>query len=238
MSQKITFQPTTERAEFFNHHPFPATQTLPDWFKTTKNFSNGESNPVKSQELEDNTGIISHGTFKMCVPITDSITAGYTVPLSASVMVTSNPPLINWKVSWDVADHQPFETLGKYPIPHGYSPSLFRWHTTWSIEVPKGYSLLVTHPIHRHDLPFFTLTGIIDADKHTNRLLLPFFIREGFQGVIEESTPIAQVIPFKREDWKMKLQPYTKDQDFKTDIAKVNYVRGYKKHLWSRKSYR
>jgi hypothetical protein len=33
---------------------------------------------------------------------------------------------------------------------------------------------------------------------------IPFFIKEGFSGVIPKGTPIAQVIPFKRESWTSK----------------------------------
>jgi len=31
--------------------------------------------------------------------------------------------------------------------------------------MPAGYSLLITHPFNRHDLPFVTLTGLVDADS-------------------------------------------------------------------------
>ena len=42
------------------------------------------------------------------------------------------------------------------------------------------------HPVHRHDLPFFTLTGFVDTDKLPNRLVLPFFIKDGFELIIEK----------------------------------------------------
>src|SRR5215472_2332366 len=35
---------------------------------------------------------------------------------------------------------------------------------SWDFETPPGYSLLCTHPINRTDLPFRTVTGLVDCD--------------------------------------------------------------------------
>jgi hypothetical protein len=71
----------------------------------------------------------------------------------------------------------------------------------FKIETPIGYSCWIMHPSHRWDLPFLTINGFVDTDKHLNSLLLPFFIKEGFTGILPAGTPFAQIVPFKREDW-------------------------------------
>jgi len=46
---------------------------------------------------------------------------------------------------------------------------LVKFNCFWTIELPPGYSLLVTHPINRPALPFVSLTGLIAADRcHEN----------------------------------------------------------------------
>jgi hypothetical protein len=60
------------------------------------------------------------------------------------------------------------------------------------------------HPTYRPDLPFYILPAIVDTDKHPLIINFPFFIKEGFTGVIEFGTPMVQAIPFKRDNWESK----------------------------------
>jgi hypothetical protein len=184
------------------------------------------------------------GTYKLCVPLVDSLTAGYMIELPADVLVVNTnkdggyQPLFTWNVDFNVLDSQPIEALGNYPIPPGYSVSFFRWILNWQIIMPEGYSLLINHPSHRHDLPFFTLSGFVDADKHTSPLFLPFFIKYGFEGVIHEGTPIAQIIPIKRESWKSFEEKYDEQKsiNFRNSV-KLNFIRTYKNKYWTKKRY-
>ena len=41
---------------------------------------------------------------------------------------------------------------------------IIKFNNFWTIEAPPGYSLLFTHPVNRTDLPFTTLTGLVDCD--------------------------------------------------------------------------
>ena len=111
--------------------------------------------------------------------------------------------------------------------------------TAWE----SGYSLLVTHPLNRFDLPFVSLSGIVDADITMTHGRIPFFIKKGFSGVIEAGTPILQVLPFKRDDWEMELKFYNQDEiverfmdqsrTFRTENGEV-----YKKTMWTRRKYK
>ena len=52
--------------------------------------------------------------------------------------------------------------------------NLIKFVGFWTIELPPGWSLLATHPLNRDDLPFRTLTGLVDADRfHDIGLLFP-----------------------------------------------------------------
>jgi hypothetical protein len=83
-----------------------------------------------------------------------------------------------------------------------------KFNCFWIIELPPGYSLLVTHPINRVDLPFVTLTGLIDADRYCDNFInFPARWRDAsFKGVLPKGTPVAQCVPVKREEWTPRFE--------------------------------
>lgn len=242
MTKKIIFQPATEQTDHLFDEPRPAINSVPSWYKKQKLFSNNESDLLKSFK-KDPPG---QGTYKLCVPLIDSLTSGYIVKLPVSILVTNISiekdkyiPFIKWNtVDFDPLDWITTEALANYPIPNGYSSACYRWNFDWITKTPKGYSLFITHPSHRHDLPFFTINSIVDTDKFCNKLFLPFFIKEGFEGIIEEGTPIAQILPFKRDNWKSERAEYSEKIKFLlNNKMRVSFIRTYKEKVWSKKQY-
>ena len=72
---------------------------------------------------------------------------------------------------------------------------------------------------------------------------MPFFIREGFEGVIKAGTPFVQIIPFKREDWEMDLALHTQEEllaRHKESADTFRKIDGgvYKKSFWTRRKYK
>ena len=65
-------------------------------------------------------------------------------------------------------------------------------------------------------------------------------IKENFTGVIKMGTPIAQIIPFKRENWFSKVIAPINIKQYK--ILQFNLLanlnRSYQSLRWTRKSYR
>jgi hypothetical protein len=109
----------------------------------------------------------------------------------------------------------------------------------WQVITPSGYSLWITHPSQRYDLPFTTVTGFVDTDKFPNRLFLPFFLKDNFEGLIPEGTPIAQIIPIKREVWESEKSDYDPNSDYiHRNMMTLNLFRTYKNKFWSKKEYR
>jgi hypothetical protein len=83
------------------------------------------------------------------------------------------------------------------------------------------------------------LTGIIDGGFIMSvNGSIPFYVKEGFEGVIPQGTPIAQLIPFRQENWlskKTKGLVVLSNQD---KLRSNSLIYGwYKKTFWTRKKY-
>jgi hypothetical protein len=113
----------------------------------------------------------------------------------------------------------------------------------WIIQTPKNYSCLFISPLH-HDLPFTTIAGVVDTDTFFHQVNFPFFPDPDFEGLIPRGTPIAQVIPFKRESWKMSIHSLEESSKFQKSSLYVEgtllseYFDRYKKHFWAKKEYK
>lgn len=236
--KKIIFQPYLENIELVADHPSPGYRHVPNWYKKQKLYSNNENKYFNAFKKS-----LFVQTYKMCTPLVDSITSGYMITLPADIIVVNKSsegysPHISWNVSFEITDTQSPEVLGNYPSPEGFFPQLYRWNPEWIIKTPAGYSLWVTHPSHRYDLPFFTLNGFVDTDKHPNKLLFPFFIKNGFEGIIEKGTPIVQIIPIKRDSWITKLNNFNKKNLLiSADNVNSKFERFYKHNYWTSKKY-
>ena len=81
------------------------------------------------------------------------------------------------------------------------------------------------------------MSGFMDSDRVFVNGNVPFFLKEGFYGLIPEGTPYAQVIPVKRKHWKSLNSPENYDLVMKQSI-KINSEKAYyKKKSWIRKEY-
>jgi hypothetical protein len=127
--------------------------------------------------------------------------------------------------------------MGKFPWPSDFEPIAFAWRFNATILIPGGYSLLITHPLNRFDLPFQTLSGVVD-NFHLYDGDLPFLLKKGFRGVIPMGTPIAQILPFKRENWKsVKDASIVKQAELNRRYSTSVFKGWYKNNIWKRKTY-
>jgi hypothetical protein len=205
--------------------PTPALLGLPDWFKALP--GSGVSRVMQSEQL----------TVKKCPPFIDAMTSGFLIPLVTDVKVEDGV------FAWD------FELPTGAIASHSRSPLDFhegaqvagtpffrddtvviKFNNFWTIETPPGYSLLFTHPINRNDLPFMTMTGLIDTDLYKDNFInFPAHWRDlSFRGVLPKGTPIAQCIPVKREMWSARFGTITGDAVVRLQVtaAAVTSERG------------
>lgn len=178
--------------------PYAAKGQLPPWFIKTERYINGVKN---IDQFND-----PNSTIKKCMPVVDMMTAGYHLPLHCDVWVENSVEKnISFKWSWDhddVLTIQKPEQHDTYPIPDGFYSSVFKYINPWIVKTPPGWSSLFLHPSHHNELPFHSLSALVDTDEYPSPVNFPFFLRKGFNGLIPKGTPIIQVIPFKRETFK------------------------------------
>lgn len=229
--KKIIFSLLDSAYEIWSEKPVPSSKMLPEWYKKTTSFKNNKI-------IISSRG--ANRTVKKCVPFFDAISSGYLITLNADVFVDntgSSEGIINWTTSLPIVGGHGSEQLENFSIPKEYYDIPFKWMNSYHIDSPKGYSCFFHHPLNRIDLPFYTLSGVVDTDKYSSSVNFPFLLKKDFYGIIKRGTPIAQVIPFKREDWKMNIGK-TKNDLGQNSNKYVSYIQNaYKKMDWSRKKY-
>ena len=210
--------------------PEPASNFIPSWYKNMESYVGGEKKPFNTY-----TG----ATIKKCIPVFDAITAGYiiTSPADVWVHIKNDKQYFEW-AALNLISYHPIEQAPEHPDKKPYSYP--KWMNPWAIKTPKGYSTLFTQPFHRESV-FTILPGIVDTDSYTAPINLPFVINDPlFEGLIPKGTPIAQVIPFKRENWKMQIgsKKEFKEQNKVLQQLQVKFFNRYKEMFWTRKEYK
>jgi hypothetical protein len=184
--------------------PVPAKDGLPDWLR---------SMPAEALVAELGGEV---RTLKHCPPFLDAMRTGFLMPLVADIRVADGA--FSW--AWDppatalgrttrspLSFHHAEQAIGS-PL-HDPERLFLKFNNFWTMELEPGWSLLVTHPVNRADLPFQTLTGLVDADLFTDGLIqFPArWLDAGYEGVLARGTPVAQCIPIRREALELTFEP-------------------------------
>jgi hypothetical protein len=215
-----------------------ATVGVPEWYKKSKQKIKG----LENFSLIPDIPSITTSNYKKCVPFLDAMTNGYIFYLSQDIEVIKKDdgdPFIVWRneiikpVSWHTN-----EQWDGFIGPENCYNFVYKWENSFQIKTPKGYSTLFTHPHNRFDLPFYTLSGIVDTDKYNLAVHFPFFIKNNFTGIIKAGTPVAQMTFFKRDRWFRTIKKYDKEYVNKESFKFFSKIeRSYKNLIWQKKNY-
>lgn len=233
MSKKIKFNRTSSSFGITGHEPSPAVKAIPKWYRSLPKFSGNE-------KRFDGKGF-ANLTIKACPPFLDSMMNGYIIYTEFDIHVSEidSSPYLEWRTGGELISTHSKEQIATEQVPEGFDDQPLKFVNQWQIITPRGYSVMFTHPENRADLPFITLSGIVETDNYRSVINFPFLIRKGFQGIIPAGTPIVQIHPFRRESWKMQLGEADKTEIIESDI-RLNHklIGGYKTQWWTRKEYR
>jgi hypothetical protein len=216
---KIEFVPGTKDIEELVPCPDLGKNFIPQWYK-------------------DIPGGKENINVKRCMPFLDSISVGYIQKTWTDIYVENN----NEKVSF-LHNHKVTMFLSReqthIPVSEYYYQTEFIWQRPWSIILPDGMSALITHPINRIDLPFTTMSGVVDFDKSIHAPIgnIPFFIKKDFVGLIPKGTPMFQILPFERNKWQSEKQSFSQKFWQEKINEKGNVLGFYKKKIWQKKHF-
>ena len=234
MKQLIEFFPISEEIEKFVPFPVPAKTVIPEWYKKSKSFFNGNS---ISFDQKNQVEI----TIKKCIPVLDVLTSGYVQTSWSDIYISEQGEGVSFTVATGpklMRQRHPL-MFQEMPIPNDCYKNFFTWERPWGIKTPPGYSTLITTPMYREDLPFRCVSGIIDTDSHHLGGSVSFFLKKGFTGMIPAGTPLFQMIPFKRNNWKSIGKTFEETKEILQGKPEVRsyFSDKYKKIDWSKKTY-
>lgn len=190
--------------------PRPASKSLPDWLRT-----------MPAEVAAETLGGEVVRTLKHCPPFIDALSAGILIPLAADLHFSKGEVSWDWEVPplpetliarAPVGLHVPEQATGM-PAQLAVN-AVLKFMNFWTLDVPDGWSLLFTHPFNRVDLPFRTLSGIVDCDLFRDGYVhFPALWTEaGYTGTLRRGTPVAQVVPIRRDAAGLTIDVMTEDQ--------------------------
>tara|TARA_B100000029_G_C17283761_1_gene854390 strand:- start:179 stop:820 length:642 start_codon:yes stop_codon:yes gene_type:complete len=156
----------------------------------------------KEETAKKHTG----GTVKRCPAIVDLLTEGFIIPMWSDFLVQRDMETMEW-------DNKNFrygiEFHSKQQI-HGWElkktdfPEGVKFINPWRIYTPPGYSVMFIPPTYQFEKRFTVLPGIVETDSY-HHINFPTIWHTTKDAIIERGTPFIQVIPFKRDDWKLNV---------------------------------
>ena len=189
--------------------PIAASQALPDWLRkmTPRALS-----PLHGRAIR---------TVKQCPPFVDAMSHGFMVLLPCDVQVRAGRFSWQWHAPEPFAEHHPRAPLSFHvpaqiagsPLANG-DAALIKFNSFWTIELEPGWSLFATHPVNRLDLPFRTLTGVVDADRFFDvGINFPAqWVAPAFEGTLAGGTPIAQCFAVQREPATLAFEAFSPER--------------------------
>ena len=223
---KIKFVATDGNMKDIWPNPKPASRFIPDEYKKLKRFK------------DDN---LHNPTVKTCVPFLDSLILGYIIPFDQDYLVD---PIENDFSVTPANKNSSSEFHDKVQLPKEWQKisgeKVGKFMNKWLIKTPPGYSCLFVQPMNRMEERFDIIPGVVDTDTYLNLINFPYFLKKrDEQFLFKRGEPMVQVIPFKRESWKMWSGFYYEKAHSKIiNILNNEWMDRYKKYFWSKKSFK
>lgn len=228
---ELHYDEVNEKDHFLTlYRPVPATDTLPDWFKKLDNQVNG------------------FRTAKSCRGLFDVMTMGYTIVWTFDVLINKDEhgKLFIKKArdggGQDFSAH-PHLQMGMYPDAHLHQQQkgVEKVNLPYRVVTPRGTSVMLVQPPYRPDLKTEIMPGVIDSDKFYSPLNVLFTIKDipvGKEIRISAGTPLAQLVPFVRTEWKLRFKKVDQKKFRVMQSNMDNLDKYYQKFLWTRKIFK
>lgn len=216
-TKEIEFSAHEDYFALKEDYPIPTKLNIPEWYK----------------KLEHS---VLNKTIKGCIPFLDTLTSGYLLKIPQDFHIRHNVNNKNEKgeifkdsfQTFGLHDHlqslhakcinlnsgidiHPIKQVEGSPfIEKNKNLPFYKILNPWKIKTPKGYSCLFVPPLNNSDDRFSIIPGIVDTDTFPNEINFPIIINGDKYTVLEHTikkgTPYVQIIPFKRDSWKMTFK--------------------------------
>jgi hypothetical protein len=230
-------------------YPTPIKLNIPEWYKKL-------------------THTMDVPTVKGCMPFLDTLTTGYLLKIPQDLHIKHNvydtetnkqeayqrasiPPNsgvaesgINLNINTQLQTHPPEQLGNKCPLNDKNKNMPFhKILNPWTITTPKGYSCLFVSPLNNADDRFSIIPGIVDTDSYKNEINFPIIINgdkySELDTTLTKGTPYVQVIPFKRDNWKMEIKVKKNNKIIQNRFSyNLKLLHKYKLKYWQRKSWK
>jgi len=248
--KEIEFSAHEDYFKLKEDYPIPAKLNIPEWYK----------------KLEHT---VLEKTVKGCMPFLDSLTAGYILKMPQDFYIRHNIDNENEKrekfkdsfqifglhdktqilyakslnLNSGVDIHPPKQLEGSPLIEKNKNLPFYKILNPWKIKTSKGYSCLFVPPLNNTDDRFSIIPAIVDTDTFTEEINFPIVINGDkypvLEDLIKKGTPYVQIIPFKRDKWKMKTKPRNSKEIQNARIFhNLKVINNYKDIWWSKKSWK
>lgn len=219
-------------------YPKPARSVMPEWYSEAPLYYSFGSKDDRLKMTDEGKNM----TFKKCIPLIDGLKSGYIVELRKDLIVQDNKDG-QFDIQWNSDDlvitvHNSASNLVE--APYGYNTQVINYIWNTIIKTPKGYSCLITHPLGFNDTALRMIPAVVDSDKEVLNFHLPMWLKKDFIGIIKKGTPIAQIIPFKRDNWTAK-NSFLKEGEYEV-LAENGFNATMQNHYrdtsWSKKRFK
>lgn len=197
MTTNIKFYTEIEELES-SLPPVPASKFWPEWFKNQRPIIEGNDKQYAS-------------TVRRCPAILDILSMGYIIPLWCDFKLVRKENDIMYMVPPEVNDLFQMTThaeaqIDAYPFQKDTFKGSVKFYNPWEILTPPGYSVMMVSPYYQTNPNLQAMSGVIDTDVYHEAHINTFFTGPLNQEIdLKRGMPLAQVIPFKREDYEMEV---------------------------------
>lgn len=245
-NKEIEFSAHEDYFALKEDYPIPTKLNIPEWYKKL------------NHELKNIT-------IKGCMPFLDTITSGYLLKMPQDFNIKHNfkneqeqndsfqsfglfqdSGFLNSKginLNSGLDTHITKQLEGSPFVGKNKNLPFYKILNPWKIKTPKGYSCLFVPPLNNSDDRFSIIPGIVDTDTFPNEVNFPIIINGDkypvLDSTIEKGTPYVQIIPFKRDNWKMIFKLRKQKEILNSRIFyNLKLLNLYKDRYWSKKSWK
>ena len=231
-------------------YPIPAKLNIPEWYKKL-------------------THTLLNKTVKGCMPFLDSLTAGYLLKMPQDFNIRHNVDNENEKkevfkdsfqtyalhdfsqiiqakginLNSGIDTHSTKQLEGSPYVEKNKNLPIYKIVNPWRIKTPKGYSCLFVSPLNNSDDRFSIIPAIVDTDTFNMEINFPIIINGDkyptLETTIKKGTPYVQIIPFKRDSWRMTFNKRSPKEIINTRIFySLTLLNRYKDKFWNKKTWK